>query len=164
LRHSGNLESTMGLREQFNEQMKEAMKAKDTRRVSTLRMVQAALKDKDIANRTESSREGIGDDEVLSLLAKMVKQREESAAAFEGGGRPEMAKAEREEIEIIRSFMPKQMSVEESKAAVQAVIAEVGAASIKDMGKVMAALKERYAGQMDFAKASGMTKELLSGK
>jgi hypothetical protein len=154
----------MGLREQFNEQMKEAMKAKDTRRLSTLRMILAALKDKDIANRTETSREGISDDDVLGLLAKMIKQREESAIAFDTGARPEMAKSEREEIEVIRSFMPKQMSAEESKAAVQAVIAEVGAASIKDMGKVMAALKERYAGQMDFAKASGMTKELLSTK
>jgi hypothetical protein len=154
----------MGLREQFNEQMKEAMKAKDTRRLSTLRMILAALKDKDIANRTETSREGISDDDVLGLLAKMIKQREESAIAFDTGARPEMAKSEREEIEVIRSFMPKQMSAEESKAAVQAVIAEVGAASIKDMGKVMAALKERYAGQMDFAKASGMTKELLSAK
>ena len=154
----------MGLREQFNEQMKEAMKAKDTRRLSTLRMILAALKDKDIANRTETSREGISDDDVLGLLAKMIKQREESAIAFDTGARPEMAKSEREEIEVIRSFMPKQMSDEESKAAVQAVIAEIGAVSIKDMGKVMAALKERYAGQMDFAKASGMTKELLSGK
>jgi hypothetical protein len=154
----------MGLREQFNEQMKEAMKAKDSRRLSTLRMVLAALKDKDIANRTESSREGISDDEVLGLLAKMIKQREESAAAFDGGGRPELAKSEREEIEIIRAFMPKQMSPEESKAAIQKVIGAVGASSIKDMGKVMAALKERYAGQMDFGKASGMTKDLLSGK
>jgi hypothetical protein len=154
----------MGLREQFNEQMKEAMKAKDSRRLSTLRMVLAALKDKDIANRTESSREGISDDEVLGLLAKMIKQREESAAAFDGGGRPELAKSEREEIEIIRAFMPKQMTPEESKAAIQKVIGAVGASSIKDMGKVMAALKERYAGQMDFGKASGMTKDLLSGK
>ena len=154
----------MGLREQFTEQMKEAMKAKDTRRLSTLRMIIAALKDKDIAARTETSREGIGDDDVLGLLAKMIKQREESAAAFESGGRPELAKSEREEIEIIRAFMPKQMSAEESRAAVQAVIADVGATSIKDMGKVMAALKERHAGQMDFAKASGVTKELLSGK
>jgi uncharacterized protein len=152
----------MGLREQFNEQMKEAMKAKDTRRLSTVRMIQAALKDKDIANRTETSREGISDDEVLGMLAKMIKQREESAAAFDGGGRPELAKSEREEIDIIRGFMPKQMSAEESKAAIQSVIADVGATSIKDMGKVMNALKERYAGQMDFGKASGMTKDLLS--
>lgn len=154
----------MGLREQFNEQMKEAMKAKDQKRLSTLRMVLAALKDKDIANRTETSREGISDDDILGLLAKMIKQREESAAAFDSGARPELAKSEREEIDVIRGFMPKQMSPEESKAAIQKVIGEVGATSIKDMGKVMNTLKERYAGQMDFGKASGMTKDLLSGK
>ena len=152
----------MALRERFNDQLKEAMKARDTRRVSTLRMVLAALKDKDIANRTETSREGIGDDEVLTLLAKMIKQREESATAFEIGGRPEMAGAERAEIEIIRTFMPRQMSPEESRAAAAGVIAELGAGSIKDMGKVMAALKERYAGQMDFARAGATVKELLS--
>jgi len=161
---SGDLESDMGLREQFNEQMKEAMKAKDQRRLSTLRMVNAALKDKDIANRTETSREGISDDEILGLLGKMIKQREESAEAFDKGGRPEMAKSEREEVDIIRSFMPKQMSADEQRAAIQGVIADVGATSMKDMGKIMAALKERYAGQMDFGKASGMVKELLSGK
>ena len=154
----------MGLREQFNEQMKEAMKAKDTRRLSTLRMVLAAIKDRDIAARTETNREGVSDDDVLTLLAKMIKQREESALAFDTGNRPEMAASERAEVEIIRSFMPKQMSPEEMKAAVSGVIAEVGAASVKDMGKVMAALKERYAGQMDFAKASATVKELLSGK
>jgi uncharacterized protein len=159
---SGIQERIMGLREQFTEQMKEAMKAKDTRRLSTLRMVLAALKDKDIAARTETSREGVSDDEVLGLLAKMIKQREESAAAFEQGGRAELAKSENEEIAIIRGFMPKQMDTDEAKAAIQSVIAETGAASMKDMGKVMAALKERYAGQMDFGKASGMTKDLLS--
>jgi uncharacterized protein YqeY len=152
----------MGLREQFTEQMKEAMKAKDTRRLTTLRMVLAAIKDKDIAARTETNREGVSDDDVLTLLAKMIKQREESVLAFDTGNRPEMANSEREEIEIIRGFMPKQMSAEESKAAATAVIGEVGAESIKDMGKVMAALKERYAGQMDFAKASATVKELLS--
>ncbi len=145
----------MGLREQFTDQLKEAMKAKDNRRVSTLRMILAGLKDKDIAARTETSREGISDDDVLGLLGKMIKQREESAEAFDKGGRPEMAAAEREEVEIIRSFMPKQMSPEESRAAIQAVIADVGATSMKDMGKIMAALKERHAGQMDFGKASG---------
>jgi uncharacterized protein YqeY len=158
---SGDLESDMGLREQFNEQMKEAMKAKDQRRLSTLRMINAALKDKDIANRTETSREGISDDEILGLLGKMIKQREESAEAFDKGGRPEMAKSEREEVEIIRTFMPKQMSADEQRAAIQGVITDVGATSMKDMGKIMAALKERYAGQMDFGKASGMVKELL---
>ena len=151
----------MSLREQFSEQMKEAMKAKDQRRLSTLRMVNAALKDKDIANRTETSREGISDDEILGMLGKMIKQREESAEAFDKGGRPEMAKSEREEVDIIRSFMPKQMSADEQRAAIQGVITDVGATSMKDMGKIMAALKERYAGQMDFGKASGMVKELL---
>jgi uncharacterized protein YqeY len=141
--------------------MKEAMKAKDQRRLSTLRMINAALKDKDIANRTETSREGISDDEILGLLGKMIKQREESAEAFDKGGRPEMAQSERAEVEIIRSFMPKQMSPDEQRAAIQSAIADVGATSMKDMGKIMAALKERYAGQMDFGKASGMVKELL---
>jgi uncharacterized protein YqeY len=152
----------MALREQINESLKEAMKAKNAARVSTLRMVMSAIKDKDIANRTESSREAIGDDEVLSLLAKMIKQREESAAAFDAGARPEMAKAERAEIEIIRGYMPKQMDADEAKTAIAGVIGQTGATSIKDMGKVMAALKERYAGQMDFAKASATVKELLS--
>jgi uncharacterized protein len=154
----------MGLREQFNEQMKEAMKAKDTRRLSTLRMMLAALKDRDIAARTETSRELLGDDEILLLLAKMIKQREESATAYDAGNRPELAGSEREEIAIIRSFMPKQMSAEETNAAAQAVVAETGAAAMKDMGKVMAAMKERYAGQMDFAKASAVVKDILSGK
>jgi uncharacterized protein len=156
------METAMGLREQFNDQLKEAMKAKDNRRVSTLRMVLAGLKDKDIAARTETSREGISDDDVLGLLAKMIKQREESALAYEQGGRPALAKSEQEEIAIIRSFMPKQMDANEAKVAIQSVIAELGAGSMKDMGKVMAALKERYAGQMDFGKASGTTKDLLS--
>ena len=153
----------MGLREQFNEQMKEAMKAKDQKRLSTLRLILAALKDRDIAARTETSRELLGDDEILLLLAKMIKQREDSVAAYEAGNRPELAAAERGEIEVIRSFMPKQMSPEETKATAQSVITETGATAMKDMGKVMAVLKERYAGQMDFAKASATVKELLSG-
>jgi uncharacterized protein len=154
----------MALRERLNDQLKESMRAKNQKRVSTLRMVLAALKDKDIAARTETNREGVPDEDVLSLLAKMIKQREESATAFESGGRPELAASEREEISIIREFMPQQMSGEEARAAAQAVIAELGASSMKDMGRVMAALKERYAGQMDFAKASGVVKDLLSGK
>ncbi len=154
----------MGLREQFNEQIKEAMKAKSAKRLSTLRMVTAALKDRDIAARTETSRELLGDDEILTLLAKMIKQREESATAYDAGNRPELAAGEREEIEIIRSFMPKQMSPEETKAAAQAVVSETGATAMKDMGKVMAVMKERFAGQMDFAKASATVKDILSGK
>jgi len=154
----------MALREQINTALKDAMKAKDQRRVSTLRMVLAAIKDKDIAARTETSREGISDDDVLSLLAKLVKQRDDSITAFVLGNRTDLADAEREEIAIIREFMPKQMSDDDVKEAAQAVIDDVGAASMKDMGKVMAALKESYAGQMDFAKASALVKELLSGK
>jgi uncharacterized protein YqeY len=154
----------MGLREQLNDSLKEAMKAKDQKRTGTLRLILAGLKDRDIANRSEASREGIADDEILSLLAKMIKQREESAAAFDSGGRPELAANEREEIEIIRGFMPKQMSAEETKAAIAKAVAETGASAMKDMGKVMAVLKERYAGQMDFSKASAAVKDTLSGK
>lgn len=153
----------MGLRDSFNSALKEAMKAKDQRRVGTLRMILAGVKDRDIAARTETSRDGVADDEVLSLLAKMIKQREESAETYDKGGRPELAAQEREEIAIILDFMPKQMEPAEAEAAIAAVIGELGAASMKDMGKVMAALKERYAGQMDFAKASGTVKGLLSG-
>ena len=152
----------MALRERFNESLKGAMKAKDAARVSTLRMILAALKDKDIAARTETSREGISDDDVLGLLAKMIKQREDSITAFVVGNRPDLADAERAEIDIIREFMPKQMSAEDARTAIAELIAQTGAASIKDMGKVMAALKESYAGQMDFAKASATVKELLS--
>jgi uncharacterized protein len=154
----------MGLREQLNEQMKEAMKAKAARRLSTVRLMLAAIKDRDIANRTEESKALIGDDEILLLLAKMIKQREESAATYDNGNRPELAQAEREEIGIIQEFLPKQMSEAEVGAAAKAVIAEIGATSMKDMGKVIGALKERYAGQMDFAKASGLVKGLLSAK
>ena len=154
----------MSLRARLNDAMKDAMKAKDAKRLATVRMMLAALKDKDIAARSETSRDLLGDDEILGLLAKMIKQREESAAAYDTGNRPELAASEREEIAIIRSFMPRQMSADETKAAASAVIAETGAAAMKDMGKVMAVLKERYAGQMDFAKASGTVKELLSAK
>jgi len=152
----------MSLRQQLNDSMKEAMKSKDAKRLSTVRLVLAALKDRDIAARTETSRDLLGDDEILSLMAKMIKQREESAVAFDAGKRPELAAGEREEIAIIRSFMPAQMDDAGVKAAAQAVIAELGAASIKDMGKVMAAMKQRYAGQMDFAKASAIVKDVLS--
>jgi uncharacterized protein YqeY len=154
----------MALRDKLSEQMKEAMRAKDQKRLGTIRLILAALKDRDIANRSEESREGVSDDEILTLLSKMVKQREESAAAYDGGGRPELAKAERDEIAVIREFMPKQLSLEETKAEIARIVAETGASSIKDMGKVMGALKERFAGQMDFAKAGAAVKEALSGK
>jgi uncharacterized protein len=153
----------MNLRERFNESLKEAMKARDQRRVSTLRMVMAALKDRDIANRSEESRAGIGNDDILSLLAKLIKQREESASVYESGGRPELAAAERAEIAIIREFQPRQMTQEETLAAAGAVVAQLGAGTIKEMGPVMAVLKERYAGQMDFARAGAIVRELLAG-
>ena len=154
----------MSLRAQFNDAMKEAMKAKDAKRLATVRLILAALKDRDIAARSDGQRDLVGDDDILTLLAKMIKQREESAAAFDAGNRPEMAAGEREEIAVIRTFMPAQMDDAALKDAVAKTIAEVGAASVKDMGKVMAVLKERYAGQMDFSKASAATKDALSGK
>jgi uncharacterized protein YqeY len=157
-------ELPMSLRQKMNDAMKEAMKAKDAKRLATVRLMLAALKDRDIAARSETSRELLGDDEILSLLAKMIKQREESAAVYFQGGRPELAENERAEIAIIREFMPKQMDEAEAKAAIAAVVAELGATSVKDMGKVMGALKERYAGQMDFGRASGQVKEALTPK
>ena len=152
----------MGLRDQLSDAVKAAMKARDQKRTGTLRLVLAALKDRDIAGRTAESRAGISDDEILSLLAKLIKQREDSIELYEKGGRPELAAAEKGEIAVIREFMPKQMDEAEAKAAIAAAIAELGAASLKDMGKVMAALKERFAGKMDFSKASAAVKELLS--
>ncbi len=154
----------MSLRAQLNDAMKEAMKAKDAKRLATVRLILAALKDRDIAARSETNKELVGDDDILTLLAKMIKQREESATAFDAGNRPEMAAGEREEIAVIRTFMPAQMDDAALKDAVTKTIAEVGAASVKDMGKVMAVLKERFAGQMDFSKASAATKDALSGK
>ena len=152
----------MPLRQQLNDAMKEAMKARNAPRLATLRLVLAALKDRDIAARSETSRDLLGDDEILVLLAKMIKQREESAAAYDAGQRPELAAGERAEIAVIREFMPRQMDDAEMAAAIRAVVAATGAASIKDMGKVMAALKERHAGQMDFTKASAAVKAALS--
>ena len=154
----------MSLRAQFSDSMKDAMNNKDAKRLATVRLILAALKDRDIAARSDGQRDLVGDDDILTLLAKMIKQREESAAAFDAGNRPEMAAGEREEIAVIRTFMPAQMDDAALKDAVTKTIAEVGAASVKDMGKVMAVLKERYAGQMDFSKASAATKDALSGK
>lgn len=148
------------MRETITDAVKAAMKAGDKARLSTLRLMQAAVKDRDIANRG-TGKEAASDDEILQLLAKMVKQREESAKAFDDGGRPELAAKEREEIVVIRDFMPKQMDQAETEAAIRAAIAATGAASVKDMGKVIARLREEFAGRMDFGKASGMVKGLL---
>ncbi|MBX4905787.1 MULTISPECIES: GatB/YqeY domain-containing protein [Rhizobium] len=150
------------LRDQLATQLKEAMKAKDSERLSTVRLIQAAIKDRDIANRG-AGKEQASDDEILQILAKMVKQRDESAKIYEENSRPELAAKERAEIAVIQDFMPKQLSDGEVRANISAIIAETGAAGVKDIGKVMAALKERYAGQMDFAKASATVKELLNG-
>ncbi len=148
------------MREAVNEALKAAMKSRDAARVSTLRMVSAAFKDRDILGRTQGSPTA-SDEELVAVLAKMIKQREESAAAYDGGGRPELAAKERLEIELIRAFMPAQMSDEEIRTAVDAAVTETGAASIRDMGKVMAHLKERHAGKLDFGKASGIVKARL---
>jgi uncharacterized protein YqeY len=148
------------MRETINEALKTAMKAQDRLRVSTLRMVQAAIKDRDIANRG-AGKEAASNEEVAQLLAKLVKQREDSAKAFDDGGRAELAAQERAEIAIIRDFMPKQLGEAEIETAAREAIAATGAASAKDMGKVMAALREKYAGQMDFGRASGVVKRML---
>jgi uncharacterized protein len=149
------------MREKLTESMKDAMKAKDSRRLSTVRLIQSAVKDRDIANRG-TGKDAANDDEILQILQKMVKQREESAKIYEDAGRAELATQEREEIDVLKAFMPEQLSDEKVDEIVAAVVAETGAAGMKDMGKVMAILRERYAGQMDFAKASGVIKAKLS--
>ena len=154
----------MTLRTQFNDGLKDAMRARDQRAVSTLRLILTELKNRDIESRSRGVTDGIDDAGILSMLQTMVKQRNESAGMYEQGGRPELAQQEREEIAVIERFLPKQMSDEESAAAIDAIVTELGAASIKDMGKVMAELKARHAGQMDFAKAGGLVKARLSGK
>lgn len=150
------------LRTRLNESLKQAMLAKNQRAVSTVRLILAALKDRDIAARSRGVTDGIDEAEILSMLQTMIKQRGESIKLYEQGGRLELAEQEREEIAVIEGFLPKQMSDEEVAAAVKTVVAEVGATCIKDMGKVMAELKLRYAGQMDFAKVSGTVKQQLS--
>lgn len=149
------------LRPQLNDALKAAMLSKDSRVVSTIRLILAALKDRDIAARSRGVMDGIGDDEILSMLQSMIKQRRESISLYEQGGRLELAQQEMDEIAIIERFLPRQMNEEEMTGAVSAVIAELGAVGIKDMGRVMAALKERHAGTMDFTKASALTKKLL---
>lgn len=152
----------MGLREDITAALKDAMKAGDKKRLSTLRLMQAAIKDKDINSRTEGHDSALtADTGIVELFAKMVKQRQDSVAAYEQGGRPELAQNERDEITVIQSFMPKQMDDDEAKAAVAAIIQAVGATSVKDMGKVMAELKAKHAGQMDMGKAGAIVKSLL---
>jgi uncharacterized protein YqeY len=149
------------LRDEINSGLKEAMKAGEARRVSTLRLINSSIKNADIEARGQGKQ--VTDDDLLGLLQKMIKQRQESAELYEKGARPELVEQERGEITIIQAFLPQQMSEEEARAAIAEVIRDTGAAGMKDMGKVMAALKERHAGKMDFAKASGAVKELLKG-
>jgi uncharacterized protein YqeY len=149
------------LRDDINNALKEAMKAKDERKVSTLRMVNSTFKNADIEAR--SAGKTLSDADLLPVLQKMIKQRQESKELYEKGGRPENAQQEADEIAIIAAYLPKQMSDSEMTAAIEAAIAETGAASMKDMGKVVGALRAKYAGQMDFGKASAMVKGKLGG-
>ena len=149
------------LRENINNAVKDAMRAKDERKLSTLRMVNSTIKNADIAARGEG-KPPLSDADLLGVLQKMIKQRQESVELYDKGARPELAAGEREEIAVISAYLPKQMSEDEVKAAIAAAVGETGAAGIKDMGKVISALKAKYTGQMDFAKASGLVKAALS--
>ena len=148
------------MRERFTQDLKDAMKSGDKRRLGTVRLVQAALKDKDIEARGAGKGQA-SDEEILALLQKMIKQRQESAGIFEQAGRAELAQQEREEADIIAAYLPKQLDEAETRAAIQAAIAETGAASVKDMGKVIGALRSKHAGRMDFSRASALVKEML---
>ena len=149
------------LRDEVNETLKKSMKAKEKRTVSTVRLILAAMKDRDIAARGKGNHEGIDDAEVLAMLQSMVKQRHETKEICEKGGRLELAEQEAEEIAVIERFLPEPLDEESSLTAVEAVMEELGAESLKDMGRTMAALRERYAGRMDFAKASAIVKKRL---
>lgn len=152
----------MDLRTRITTALKQAMKDKAADRLSTLRLVNAAIKDKDIAARATGTDEGVPEAEVLAILGKMAKQRLESARAYEEGGRLDLAERERAEIEIIEEFLPRQLDADETKAAVDAAVVQTGATSIRDMGKVMGVLKGKYTGQMDFGTVGPMLKERLS--
>jgi uncharacterized protein YqeY len=150
------------LRDDINASLKDAMKSGDKRRVSTLRLVNSAVQNADIEARGQG-KPALSDEDLLGLLQKMIKQRQESIELYDKGGRADLVAQEREEIGIISAYLPRQMSDEEAKAAIAAVVGEIGAQGMKDMGKVMAALKQRHAGRMDFGKASPIVKGLLSG-
>lgn len=152
----------MSIREEFTTSLKEALKSKDQVAMATIRLMTAALKDRDIAARGNGQSEGIGEPEILSMLQSMIKQRQESSKTYEENGRPELAEREQAEIAVIQRFLPKQMEEADVNAAIDTIVTEVGATSIKDMGKVMAVLKEKYAGQLDMAKAGGLVKAKLA--
>ena len=150
------------MRDILDKSLKDAMRARDTQKISTIRLINAAIKDRDIAIRSEDNLEGVSDEEILSILSKMIKQRKESAKQYEEGGRLELAQQEFEEIEIIENFLPRQLDLKETEQIVKKIILEINANSIRDMGKVMSLLKENYSGKMDFGKAGVVAKELLS--
>jgi uncharacterized protein YqeY len=150
------------MRDKINSALKQAMKEKAADRLSTLRLINAAIKDRDIALRGEGKDEGVADSEILAILGKMVKQRQESARTYEEGGRLDLAERELSEISVIEEFLPRQLSEAEATKAVEEAIAEIGASSIRDMGKVMGALKAKYTGQMDFGAVGPMVKDKLS--
>jgi len=156
------------MRERLNQDIKDAMKSGDKPKLATLRLINAAIKDRDIAARVDEKGQSTGkdkveDSEILALFQKLIKQRRDSIESFEKGGRQDLADKEKSEIVVIEAYLPKQMDEAEIKAAVEAVVGELGANSLKDMGRTMAALKERHTGQMDFSKASAMVKALLAG-
>jgi uncharacterized protein YqeY len=149
------------LRQAFRDRLKEAMKARDSRTVSTVRLILAALKERDVAARGQGNPEGLAEGEIQRMLRGMIKQRRESIVLYEQGNRPDLAKQENEEIAVIETFLPRQLDESEIEAAVEAAIGEVGAATFKDMGKVMAALRERHAGVIDLGRAGAVVKRLL---
>lgn len=150
------------LRDELNQSLKEAMRARDQQALATVRLILAALKDRDIQARSEGQGDGIGDDEILDMLTKMVKQRREAMTLYEKGNRQDLVDKEQSEIEVIQRFLPQQLNEAELEAAVLQAIGDLEAASVKDMGRVMGVLKQRYAGRMDFGKASGLAKARLS--
>ncbi|HEX3218152.1 MAG TPA: GatB/YqeY domain-containing protein [Aestuariivirgaceae bacterium] len=153
----------MSLRQRLNDELKQAMKAGEKLKVSTLRLVNAAIKERDIESRTAGPDSGVGDAQIIEVLNRMIKQRQDSLAAFEQAGRQDLAEQERGEIAIIRSFMPEPLGEAETAAAIEAAVAATGASTMKDMGKVMAHLKERYAGRMDFGRVGAAVKAKLQG-
>ena len=149
------------IRERLTQELKDAMKAKDAVRLSTLRLINAAIKDRDIAARSDENTEGVSEADIRAILAKMIKQRQDSAEAYDEAGRIELAEQERAEIEVIREFLPKPLSERDMQKAIESAIAETGASSIRDMGRIMGVLKSRYQGRMDFGKAGAQVKQAL---
>ena len=150
------------MRDILDKSLKDAMRARDAQKTSTIRLINAAIKDRDIATRSEDNLDGVSDEEILSILSKMIKQRQESAKQYEEGGRLELAQQEFAEIKIIENFLPKQLDTSETEQIVKNTILEINAISLRDMGKVMSLLKENYSGKMDFSKAGAVAKEELS--